>query len=144
MTPRQRPHSPLLHSARSVPSVSDLPDTRLFGSAGTLITSSSGIFSVATIISNWFTYWLSIAEPDDGPDCRRADVLLFWRLLGTLLQRGQLYERIWRCQEKSPRVSASASLMRAPVFQRWPAASYGADRAHSGAGRSLRRQQVFR
>ena len=32
--------------------------------------------------------------------------------------------------EKIPRVSASASLMRAPVFQSVPAASCDADRAH--------------
>lgn len=37
-------------------------------------------------------------------------------LLCPLLERGQLRERVGRCQRKIPLVSASASLIRAPVF----------------------------
>lgn len=61
-----------------------------------------------------------------------------------LLQSGQLHKRIRRRKRKIPRVSASASLMRAPVFHSVAsAASCGADPGRNGAGAHFRGQQVF-
>ncbi len=60
----------------------------------------------------------------------------------SVVSGSQAAQRIRGVSEKSP-ASASASLMRAPVFHSVPAASCGADPGRNGAGRSLQGQQVF-
>ncbi len=77
---------------------------------------SMGIFSVATIVCSWLTYRSQRAEPAGESADRRAFSPPSRQLFGPLFQGRKLHKRIRRRKRKIPRVSASASLMRAPVF----------------------------
>lgn len=84
-----------------------------------LLRRSMGIFSVATIVCSWLTYQSRRA----GPAGESADRLAFFLpssggFFGPLFQGRKLHKRIRRRERKIPRVSASASLIRAPVFHR--------------------------
>lgn len=78
---------------------------------------SMGIFSVATIVCSWLTYRgvrernqpVSLLTGGHSPRRPRS-------FFGPLFQGRKLHKRIRRRKRKIPRVSASASLMRAPVF----------------------------
>lgn len=77
---------------------------------------SMGIFSVATIVCSWLTYQSQRAEPAGESADRRAFSRRPGSFFGPLFQGRKLHKRIRRRKRKIPRVSASASLMRAPVF----------------------------
>lgn len=79
---------------------------------------SMGIFSVATIVCSWLTYQSQRAEPAGESADRRAFSPPSRSFFGPLFQGRKLHKRIRRRERKIPRVSASASLIRAPVFHR--------------------------
>ncbi len=72
-----------------------------------------------------------------------ASFLPSWRLFLSAASDGQLHKRIRGRERKIPRVSASASLMRAPVFHRVASSIFRRRSGRNGAGRSLQGQQVF-
>lgn len=78
---------------------------------------SMGIFSVATIVCSWLRYQASEMrnQPVSLLTGRRSSCRSGC-LFGPLFQGRKLHKRIRRRERKIPRVSASASLMRAPVF----------------------------
>lgn len=77
-----------------------------------------------------------IAESGNAVLYRQARGRAAYGFFTTLFQRGQLHIKVGRCQAKIPLVSASASLMCAPVFQRVVKAFCGAEKARNGEGRS--------
>lgn len=99
--------------------VCDLPDTRLLHSAGAFVSSFEGNFQGGH-------HHLQLADVlVIGEGHQTVGLTACWgtaccsgRFLRSLFERGQLHERIRWGQRKIPRVSASASLIRAPVFQR--------------------------
>ena len=104
--------------SRANGTVGDLPDAHLFRSAGALIPALQRYFQgghhhfqlagILRIGKRNVTMRLAAAgaRPPFGP------------LLHPLFEGCQLHERVGRGREKSLRVRASASLIRAPVFHR--------------------------